>query len=149
MDWLLKNREGLKMRYNLHEVLDIGLYSVKHISWIIHEIEKPGTWHTVVGHGNSMSAKRYEFDLQLLYKDLEEFDHDPHPHYYLGITHQAYAEQTVIMEMGIISNISMHHLDLSIEFLKLRIFSEYEDDFIEQRWSSMLLLGSIYSSYKV
>ena len=40
MDWILKHKPGLKMRYHLHEVLDIGLYSIKNIPWVIHEIEK-------------------------------------------------------------------------------------------------------------
>lgn len=84
---------GLKMRYNLHEVLDIGTYSVKDVPLIAREIEQAGTWHTSVGHGDSMSAKRYQFDLDMLYKDLKIFNHDPHVHYYLGITHQAYAEK--------------------------------------------------------
>jgi len=40
MDWLLKHKAGLKMRYHLHEVLDIGYYTVKNIPWVVHEIEK-------------------------------------------------------------------------------------------------------------
>lgn len=72
------------MRYNLHEVLDIGMYTVKNIPWVIHEIEKAGSWHTTVGHGHSMSYQRYEFDLALLEKDLTVYGHDPHTHYYLG-----------------------------------------------------------------
>ena len=84
MDWLLRHRAGLQMKYNLHEVLDIGLYSVKYVNWVAKEIEKPGTWHTSVGHGNSMSALRYQFDLTWLEKDLKTYPHDPHVHYYLG-----------------------------------------------------------------
>ena len=72
------------MRYNLHEVLDIGMYNIKNIQWTIHEIEKIGSWHATVGHGHSMSLKRYEFDLDLLQKDLIIYGHDPHTHYYLG-----------------------------------------------------------------
>jgi hypothetical protein len=149
MDWLLRHREGLRMRYSLHEVLDIGLYSLKYISWVAHEIEKPGTWHTSVGHGNSMSAMRYQFDLSMLEKDLVKYPHDPHVHYYLGLTHQAYAEgllrsQNSTVAMDFVDD----HLDKSIYYLKLRVFSEYEDDFIEQRWSSMMLLGTIYTNYK-
>ena len=40
MDWILRQKPGLKMRYHLHEVLDIGRYTVKNIPWVIHEIEK-------------------------------------------------------------------------------------------------------------
>ena len=84
-DWLLKNRKGLAMRYHLHEVLHIGEhYTWKLIEWQFHEIEKPGSWHSTVGHGNSFSAKRYLFDLDLLRKDLDVYGHDPHTHYYLG-----------------------------------------------------------------
>jgi hypothetical protein len=135
------------MRYNLHEVLDIGLYSVKYISWVVREIEKPGTWHTSVGHESSVSAKRFLFDLELLQKDLLIYKHDPHVHYYLGVTHQAYVEQLVLTE-GKLSNITSGHLENSINYLRLRILSEYEDDFIEQRWSAMMILASIYSNLK-
>ena len=149
MDWLLRHREGLRMRYSLHEVLDIGLYSLKYISWVAHEIEKPGTWHTSVGHGNSMSAMRYQFDLTMLEKDLIKYPHDPHVHYYLGLTHQAYAEGLVQSQNSSVAvDYVDGHLDKSIYYLKLRVFSEYEDDFIEQRWSSMMLLGSVYTNYK-
>ena len=40
MDWILRHQPGLKMRYHLHEVLDIGVYTIKNIPWVIHEIEK-------------------------------------------------------------------------------------------------------------
>jgi hypothetical protein len=148
MDWLLRHREGLKMRYNLHEVLDIGLYSIKYISWVAREIEKPGTWHTTVGHGNSFSHLRYQFDLSLLNKDLKIYPHDPHVHYYLGITHQAFAEGLAHSGDAAVVHELDENLDKSIYYLKLRVFSEYDDDFIEQRWSSMMLLGSIYTNYK-
>lgn len=81
------------MRYRLHEVLDIGPYTVKDISLVVREVEQNGTWHSSVGHGNSMSAKRYLFDLDMLYRDLRDLGSDPHVHYYLGVTHQAYAEK--------------------------------------------------------
>lgn len=51
IDWCLLHRPGLKMRYALHEVLDVGHYSPKHITWVFHEIEQLGTWHKTVGHG--------------------------------------------------------------------------------------------------
>jgi hypothetical protein len=81
------------MRYRLHEVLDIGPYSVKDISLVVREVEQNGTWHAFVGHGDSMSAKRYLFDLDMLYRDHADLGSDPHVHYYLGVTHQAYAEK--------------------------------------------------------
>ncbi|RYG65337.1 hypothetical protein EON64_12170 [archaeon] len=51
IDWCLLHRPGLKMRYALHEVLDIGHYAPKRITWVFHEIEQLGTWHKTVGHG--------------------------------------------------------------------------------------------------
>ena len=66
--------------------------------------------------------------------------------YLLGITCQAYAEA---LKSSVESQeLTDEYLDKSIYYLKLRIFSEYDDDFIEQRWSSMILLGSIYTNYK-
>ncbi len=58
MDWMLRHRKGLAMRYRLHEVLDIGMYTVREINWKIHEIEQAGSWHATVGHQNSMSIAR-------------------------------------------------------------------------------------------
>ena len=40
LDWILRQRSGLKMRYHLHEVVDIGSRTGKSTSWVIHEIEK-------------------------------------------------------------------------------------------------------------
>jgi len=144
MDWMLRQKQGLAMRYHLHEVLDIGYYSVKDIKWVVHEIEQMGSWHTTVGHGNSRSSKRYGFDLNLLYKDLLTFGHDPHVHYYLGITLHAYAE-TLFVETG-----SLNHniINEAVKYLEKRIYSVYTDEFIEERWACMYILGSVYSSLK-
>ena len=40
LDWILRQRSGLKMRYHLHEMVDIGSRTGKSTSWVIHEIEK-------------------------------------------------------------------------------------------------------------
>jgi hypothetical protein len=84
IDWLLRHREGLSMRYHLHEVLNIGYYSWGDINWTINEIEQKGTWHNDVGHSDSFDPKRYQFDLSLLYKDSQMYTHDAHVDYYLG-----------------------------------------------------------------
>ncbi len=43
IDWLLRHRQGLGMRYHLHEVLNIGYYSWADVSWVVHEVEQAGT----------------------------------------------------------------------------------------------------------
>lgn len=144
MDWLLRMRSGLAMRYHVHEVLDIGQYSVKSIPWIIHEIEQAGTWHTTVGHSSSFAAKRFLFDLDLLYKDLTLYGHDPHTHYYLGSTLHAYVESH-FKETG---HLNTTMLDSAIEFLEKRVRSVYADEFVEERWACLYTLGSIYSSLR-
>jgi hypothetical protein len=148
MDWLLRHREGLKMRYNLHEVLDIGYYSVKVIEWTIHEIEQKGSWHTTVGHANSFSTNRYLFDLSMLYKDLAEYGHDPHTHYYLGVTHEAYAVG-LWTSLGHLNDDVYEHIDRAVKYMELRITAEYKDEFMEERWGTMYLLGSLHSRLKV
>lgn len=147
MHWLLRHRSGLRMRYNLHEVLDIGNYTWKDTNWVIHEIERKGSWHTTVGHGHSMSRKRFSFDLNMLYKDLEEYGHDPHTHSYLGVTHEAYATE-VLKEDGLTSE-AIEHADKAIFFLKLRVLSEYKDEFLDERRNCMTTLGNIYFVFKV
>jgi hypothetical protein len=148
MDWLLRHREGLAMRYSLHEVLAIGYYSVKNINWEVHEIEKPGTWHTTVGHSSSFSANRYLFDLALLYQDLELYGADPHTHYYLGVTHEAFASSTA-ETLGPFHPLVQEHADKAITYLELRLKTHYQDEFPEQRWGVLLQLASIYLSLKV
>lgn len=145
MDWLLRNREGLAMRYHLHEVLDIGYYESKEIGWVAYEIEQPGSWHTTVGHGNSVSAKRFEFDINLLLKDLAMYGNDPHTDYYLGNTYHGLAEK-IMSDQGVLNETIV---DSSIHFLKKRLFSNYEAEFIEERWGCMYLLGGIYATMKV
>lgn len=145
MDWLLRHRAGLAMRYHLHEVLDIGLYKHKEINWIAHEIEQEGSWHMTVGHGHSTTLKRFEFDIALLLKDLQLYGDDPHTDYYLGTTYHGLAERYA-KEKGIINDTVV---DLSIHFLKRRLTTKYNAEFSEERWGCMYLLGGIYTSMKV
>mmetsp|Transcript_25503 Transcript_25503/g.37637 ORF Transcript_25503/g.37637 Transcript_25503/m.37637 type:complete len:1617 (-) Transcript_25503:131-4981(-) len=147
-DWLLRHREGLAMRYHLHEVLDIGeTYIPYRIPWIVHEIEQKGSWHTTVGHGHSMSAQRYIFDLQLLQKDLEMYGHDPHTHHYLGVSHEAYVEKMLQSNGNILTEELRGHLDESIKYLTLRVTGVYKTEFLEERWACMYALAGIYVSY--
>lgn len=152
-DWLLRHRAGLEMKYNLHEVLAIGeAYSVQQTKWVVHEIEKPGSWHSSVGHGNSFSASRYLFDLDLLYKDLTIFGHDPHTHYYLGVTHEGYA--TAVLKANTSFDGTLRwHIEQSVRFLTLRATSLYaggnNGEFLEERWGSMMILGTIEGQYQV
>lgn len=44
LNWILKQRPGLKMRYHLHEVFDIGDCTLKATPWIVHEIERVSNW---------------------------------------------------------------------------------------------------------
>jgi hypothetical protein len=142
MDWLLLHRAGLKMRYSLHEVLDIGQYQVKNLDWIVYEIEQLGTWHATVGHGHSHGISRYEFDLSLLTKDLVTYPHDPHVDYYLGITNYAYAE-ALFSEKAYVNTSAVEN---AIKYLEKRVLSVYDDEFVEERWASMYTLGGLYAT---
>jgi hypothetical protein len=147
MDWLLRHKQGLAMRYNLHEVLDIGSYSsVQYLDWVLHEVERPGTWHTTVGHGNSMSSKRLQFDLEMLNKDLLFYGHDPHTHYYLGITNQAIAQAAQQQGMSMTDPDIQRYLHDALYYLKLRVDSQYKDEFVEERWACMYMLGITYAN---
>lgn len=146
-DWLLKHRKGLKMKYHLHETIDIGTYQHVAVDFVLHEIEKPGTWHTTVGHGNSMTGKRSLFDLDMLYKDLALYDHDPHTHYYLGVTHEHVATQN--SKNGIFNNDTEWHYEMALKFMNLRLRSYYKDEFTEERWGVMLALSQLLREYKV
>ena len=148
MDWLLRNRPGLSMKYHLHEVLSIGDYIPKMITWEVREIAKSGTWHETVGHGESDSANRYKSDLALLYRDLDIYNHDPHTHYYLGSTHENYAEKAQ-HTLGLDSEEVQGHIDRAIQYYELRARSAYDDELLEQRWAALIGLGNIYTSLKV
>lgn len=129
LDWLLKHKKGLRMRYNLHEVMDIGYYSVKNVPWIIYEIEQEGTWHNEVGHEHSNSLKRFKFDLKLLYKDLIEYGHDPHTHNYLGIENHAVVEQLTKTHTTVPFE-AKEYLNEAIKYLTLRSNSVYSGMYI-------------------
>ena len=149
-DWLLRHREGLAMRYNLHEVLDIGShYEYKFISWVVHEIEQRGSWHTTVGHTDSFSAKRMQFDLDLLYKDLNIYGHDPHTHKYLGVTHMGYAEKIFESNGNFLTDEVEEHIRKGTYFLELRLNSTYDVEFPEERWQAYVQLGAVSMNVKV
>jgi hypothetical protein len=148
-DWLLRHREGLGMRYNLHEVLDIGMYNYTTVPWVVHEIEQVGSWHTTVGHTDSFSAKRMQFDLDLLYKDLEIYGHDPHTHKYLGVTHMGYAEKVFEFNGNVITDEISDHIEKGTYFLELRLNSTYNDEFPEERWQAFVQLGAVAMNLKV
>lgn len=149
MHWILNHRKGLRMRYHVHEVLDIGeQYTYRNLNWVIKEIEKPGTWHNTVGHGSSMSSKRFLFDLSLLNKDLIEYGHDSHTHYYLGVTYEAVAT-ALYQTNGSLSMDIIYHYNQAIKYLQMRIESSYPREFVEDRFNCMLLLGNIYSNILV
>jgi hypothetical protein len=144
MHWLLKHREGLRMRYNLHEVLDIGEYTWKNLNWTIHEVEQSGSWHSTVGHVHSMSLQRFYFDLKLLERDLVEYGHDSHTHYYLGVTHEAIAS-ALFRERGF-TNDTDYHINEALKYLQLRVLSSYDREYLDDRVNCMMLLGSIYAT---
>jgi hypothetical protein len=145
MDWLLKHRKGLKMKYRLHEVLDIGQYTFKEIGWIAKEVEQSGSWHTTVGHVDSMSIARLNFDLALLHKDLEDFGDDPHVYYYLGVTYNAVAEKQYLQQ-GFLNKTATAH---AVEFATLRLTANFTAEFMEERWATMYILGSIHTTLQV
>lgn len=148
-DWLLRHREGLRMRYNLHEVLDIGPYEVTFVNWEVHEIEQKGSWHTTVGHTDSFSAQRMQFDLDLLYKDLDIYGHDPHTHKYLGVTHMGYAEKLFETNGNILTDLIKFHIEKGTYFLELRLNSTYDDEFPEERWQAYVQLAVVSMNIKV
>lgn len=148
-DWLLRHRKGLKMKYHLHEVLDIGItYKHMAVTFVVHEIEKAGTWHATVGHGNSMSAPRYLFDLSMLDKDMIVYPNEPHTHYYVGVTHEAYADQ-LLKDGHEDDELVLNHFNLAIKHMHHRLASHYENEFLEERWGIMLVLGQTYMRAKV
>lgn len=151
VDWLLRHRQGLKMRYSLHEVLDIDVYAVAIIPWQAEEIEKPGTWHDKVGHGHSRSLKRFEFDLDMLYKDLPTYSGvDPHLNYYLAVTHDAYANSLagdLMNRTGDSRSAEVeYHRKMSLSNGTLRALEPYSSEFLEQRWGAQFIAGHSYGT---
>jgi hypothetical protein len=157
IDWILRNRPGLRMRYHLHEELDIGEYTVTSIPFVVNEIEKPGMWYSLFGNGNSLGfgieigLERYLLDLEMLQMDLSAYGHNPHTHYYLGVTHAAVVEKEGANIMAGKRSLNVdyvHHLTEAIKYLELRATSSYDDEFVDERWAAMYLMGSIYTTYK-
>jgi hypothetical protein len=148
MDWLFTNRPGLAMKYHVHEVVAIGSYSVLRTNWVVREVAKKGSWHTTVGHAASDSSNRNLFDLELVYKDLEEYGHDPHTHFYLGMLHEGYLAQ-MLTTLGPDHPDILNHTERALKYLELRATSYYDDEFLEQRTHVMQGLARIYNSATV
>lgn len=158
-DWLLRNKPGLKMKYAIHEVLDIGSsYSHLSIGWTVEEIEKPGTWHTTGGHGNSVSLKRLEYDLDLLSRDYREYGPlNPHVNYYLAVTHNTYVDKLHQFIINSTSNRYLpdsavtaqieYHRAMALGNASLRSIAYYDDEFTEQRWGAMFVAGCAYGDH--
>jgi hypothetical protein len=74
-----------------------------------------------------MSAKRYEFDLALLNKDLVLYGHDPHTHYYLGVSYEAFAKESLNhlspKQTQQLPKLISSSIDESIKYLQLRALS--------------------------
>ena len=68
------------------------------------------------------------------------YGHDPHTHYYLGVTHEAYADKTFQANRMYTEEIA-YHLNQSVHYLTLRATATYRDEFLEERWGVMLMLG--------
>jgi hypothetical protein len=148
MDWIMRHKPTNRMRYHLHEVVDIGPYNVSAIPFIVHEIEQPGTWHSSVGHENSFSMKRFMFDLDLLRKDLVTYGHDPHTHYYLGTTNCAVLGKIDLKNPPAGMDVQ-NFTDGCIRYLTTRVESTYQSEFVEERWGAMFQLGLAYQTYLV
>ena len=118
------------------------------VDFVVHEIEKPGTWHATVGHGNSMSAPRYLFDLSMLEKDLIAYPDAPHTHYYVGVTHEAYATQLIADGMPN-DELVLKHVNLALKYMHMRLAGYYKNEFVEERWGIMLEIGQTLQEYKV
>ena len=110
-------------------------------------MEQSGSWHTTVGHGHSMSAQRYLFDLSLLEKDLATYGHDPHTHYYLGVTHEAYA-QARLLDGADVSDVEFH-IKTAIKYLTMRVEDSYSLENIGERHSTLYALGHLYAALLV
>ena len=137
-DWLLTHKANLKMRYHLHEVIDIGVYSAQIIHFAVNETYSVGTWHSTVGHGTSNSLNRILFDISMLKTDLETYGHDPRTHLYLGLTN-SYALQAAKAEGRAIAKDEF--LVPALDMLTRRVTSTYKEEFVDDRWSALLELG--------
>jgi hypothetical protein len=155
--WLLLHRQGITMQYNLHEIVNANIASIKNTEWVVYEIEQKGSWHTRVGHSFSGASKRFLFDLKYLEKDLIEYGWDAHTHYHLGVTHLAYVEAVLhekkMMEAEDSDSYDsldaglLHHFHEARKYLKLRATARYNIESIEDRWKAMYWLGMLHSLF--
>jgi hypothetical protein len=109
----------------------------------------------LTGHDDSFSPKRTLFDLELLYKDLAVYGHDPHTHKYLGVTHLSYVvslltkknsrgEEVIdTSEAKLSSSEVKHHLEKGNYYCGLRVdpATVYDEEFNEERWECMVQMA--------
>ena len=109
----------------------------------------------LTGHDDSFSPKRALFDLELLYKDLAVYGHDPHTHKYLGVTHLSYVvslltkknsrgdEVIDTSEAKLSSSEVKDHLEKGNYYCGLRVdpATVYDEEFNEERWECMVQMA--------
>lgn len=94
------------------------------------------------------------FDLDLLYKDLEQYGHDPHTHKYLGVTHLAYVlgqvvttapdgTEKVTFSENTIDPVVADQYQRGLYYCGLRVNpdTKYDVEFREERWDCMLQMA--------
>lgn len=149
--WLMRHQPNITFKYRLHEVLMMpalqpGWQAEKVVPWVVHEVEVQGreSWHTVKGHGHTRSYERYLFDLDLLGKDAEEYEDDPHVLYYLGSTYLAALEAMVGTGTFSITPEMSKLIHSGIDALTKRAADHHLNNpnvDKEQSWSSLRWLG--------
>jgi hypothetical protein len=87
----------------------------------------------------------------LLRKDEEIYGHDPHTHYYLGITCHAIADKLYAATTvdASVTHDRLYYVNEAIKYLSIRATAYYGNEFMEERWGSMLTLGSLYAMHLV
>lgn len=115
LDWCFKLDPGVRFKYRWHEVLDLPehmTYDAQLLDWRVEEVAGADrlSYHAAE-HGGSATAKRFEFEIDLLEQDLAEAPDDPRVLYYLGVDYLALAEAT---SNSSLYEIAHRHLDRHI-----------------------------------
>jgi hypothetical protein len=156
-DWLMRHRAGISMYYRLHEVLvyPVEEPSTKELGWEVYEVETPTSWHVTAGHGHSQSYRRYQFDLDLLERDLRDEGSSPSDHtlYYLGITSFAAVEagaqlledtQADEAAKRSFKEEAQRRIEQGLYYLQQRVEAHIDSEYWEQTWAAMRWIAYAY-----
>mmetsp|Transcript_15340 Transcript_15340/g.23095 ORF Transcript_15340/g.23095 Transcript_15340/m.23095 type:complete len:1139 (-) Transcript_15340:103-3519(-) len=144
VNWLLRHKNGLAMRYNANEVLDIGEnYSETFTNWTVRTPKSRR-----LGKSSSyVSLERWNDKIRYIEEDIVQYGSNPYFHYHLGRSHIRYIEAMRDCTGNTMTSIISEHLNNSVSNLTQCAMTAARSQFREEKYYAILTLGKVYADY--